>query len=141
VGILWVGAGRWRLGVMVMAAGMGAFAIGAWRVHLPLVAAYNQGPVMELMGETYREGGELAFYETVSYAALFYGQRDILMLATYKFAGDPARLDTPGERPLYLVAPTGKAERLSKEHPGLKPVRTVGGLALLRLAAKGERSR
>jgi 4-amino-4-deoxy-L-arabinose transferase-like glycosyltransferase len=130
--------GRAFLGVALTAAGMGAFMIGAWRVHLPLVAAYNQGPMLALVEEAYGAGGDLALYENVSYAALFYGRREIEMVGTYKFAGDPARLDAPGERPLYVIAPKESRERLRTEHPRLTHVRDLGALSLYRLAAKGE---
>jgi hypothetical protein len=130
--------GRALLGVGVAAAAMGAFAIGLWRVHLPLVAAYSQGPVLTLMEEAYGAGGDLALYENVSYAALFYGRREIDMLRTYKFVGDAARLDAPGARPLYVIAAKESGEQLQKEHPGLIHLRDLGTLSLFRLPALGE---
>ncbi len=138
VGAIVLGLGRTLLGVCLVAGTLGAFIIGVWRVHLPLAAAYNQGPVISLMREAYGAGGELALYENVSYAALFYGQREIDMIGTYKFSGDPARLDEPGERPLYVIASKVDRQRLVAEHPRLKPVREMGGLTMLRLPARGE---
>jgi 4-amino-4-deoxy-L-arabinose transferase-like glycosyltransferase len=138
VGALLLGWGRTLTGVALLAAAMGAFVIGLWRVHLPLIAAYTQGPVIALMGEAYRNGGDLALYKNVSYAALFYGDSDIDMVGTYKFTGDTARLDTPGDAPLYVIAPRESVQQLLAEHPRLRPVSTLGGLAMYRLPAKGE---
>jgi hypothetical protein len=90
------------------------------------------------MGEAYRNGGDLALYKNVSYAALFYGDSDIDMVGTYKFTGDTARLDTPGDAPLYVIAPRESVQQLLEEHPRLRPVSTLGGLAMYRLPAKGE---
>lgn len=135
---LMLGLGRTLPGVCVAAVTLGAFIIGVWRVHLPLAAAYNQGPMIALMQEAYGAGGDLALYEDVSYAALFYGQREIDMIGTYKFSGDPARLDQPGERPLYVITSQEHRQRLVAEHPRLRPVRNLGALTLLRLPARGE---
>jgi hypothetical protein len=102
---------------------------------LPLVAAYNQGPVLALMNEAYANGGDLALYRTMSFAVFFYGHRDVEVLHSYKFRGDPTRLDRPGTRPLYVIAPRDQTVRLLREHPGLVPVRDLGSLALyLRVA-------
>jgi hypothetical protein len=130
--------GRTILGMAAMAVTMGCCIIGAWRVHLPLIAAYNQGPVIALMQEAYKEGGDLALYKNVSYAALFYGQRDIDMLKTYKFTGDDARLDTPGDAPLYVITSQEYEQELRRAHPQLVPVRAIGTLVMYRLRAAGE---
>jgi len=133
-GVGWAALG-WRRGpparaVLIAAATLGAFMLGMWRWQLPLVAAYNQGPVLTLMREAYARGGDLALYRMVSFAVLFYGERDVLVLHSYKLQGDPARLDRPGPRPLYVVTPRNRAAQMLREHPGLEPVSAAGDLAL-----------
>ena len=128
------------LGVMAVAVTMGAFVIGVWHVHLPLIAAYNQGPVIELMEEAYDQGGQLALYKNVSYAALFYGDQQIDMLGTYKFTGDPSRLDMPGDAPLFVITAKEYEQELRHDHPRLIPVRSLGTLVMLKLPAKSERT-
>jgi len=135
---------RWRrtlTGVAVAGVTMAAFIIGVTRVHLPLIAAYIQGPAIALMDEAYRNGGELAMYEDVWYSALFYGDRDIDFVDSWYFKGDPARLDTPGAAPLYVITAKIHAAQLLQEHPRLSFVRSVGAVAMYRLPAKGELSR
>ena len=135
---------RWRrtlTGVAVAGVTMAAFIIGVTRVHLPLIAAYIQGPAIALMDEAYRNGGELAMYEDVWYSTLFYGDRDIDFVDSWYFKGDPARLDTPGAAPLYVITAKIHAAQLLQEHPRLSFVRSVGAVAMYRLPAKGELSR
>ncbi|MFI5400514.1 MAG: ArnT family glycosyltransferase [SAR324 cluster bacterium] len=147
VGAVLLGWGRTLTGVAVTAVTMGAFIVGVWRVHLPLFAEYNQGPVIALMDEAYRNGGELATYKNVSYAVLFYGCRgndlvtdcrDVDMVGTEKFAGDAARLDTPGQLPLYVITSRVHVAELATEHPQLRLVRSLGELAMYRLPARSE---
>jgi 4-amino-4-deoxy-L-arabinose transferase-like glycosyltransferase len=130
--------GRALAGVAITAATVGLTVIGLWRVHLPMIAAYNQGPMIEMMDEVYAADGDLALYRTVSYAALFYGDRDILMVGTYKFSGDASRLDTPGERPLFVVTARENEADLQREHPKLALVERLGTLVMYRLPAQGE---
>jgi 4-amino-4-deoxy-L-arabinose transferase-like glycosyltransferase len=130
--------GRALVGTAVIAVAMGACVIGAWRVHLPLVAAYTQGPMIALMNQAYKEGGDLALYQDVSYAAVFYGERDIDMVGTHKFTGDQSRLDTPGTSPLYVITSRDHEEELRRAHPLLVPNRSLGGLVMYRLPAKDE---
>ncbi|MBI4081355.1 MAG: glycosyltransferase family 39 protein [Candidatus Lambdaproteobacteria bacterium] len=132
----WLAQGALRRAVVAGVVAMGLFMLGAWRVHLPLVAAYNQGPVLALMREAYAAGGDLALYRNVSFAVLFYGGREVEMLHSYKFRGNPARLDEPGLRDMYVITPRRDAPRLLREHPKLRPVRELGRLALYRLPAR-----
>jgi len=118
--------------VIIGACAMGLFGMTAWRWQLPYIAAYNQGPVLALMNEAYAGGGDLALYRTVSFAVFFYGHRDVEVLHSYKFRGDPSKLDRPGARPLYVIAPRAEVKRLLREHPGLVAVRELGTLALFR---------
>ena len=69
---------------------------------------------------------------TVSFAVFFYGRRDVEVLHSYKFRGDPTRLDRPGPRPLYVIAPRSQVQRLLRDHPGLVPVQELGPLAMFR---------
>jgi len=138
VGALWLARGRLRPGAVAVAVAAGLFVVGLWRFHLPLVVAYNQGPVLTLMRQAYATGGDLVLYRHVSFAVLFYGGRDVEMLHTYKFPGDPGLLDAPGPRPRYVISPRAEVERLRREHPRVAPVRELGRLALLRLPARDE---
>ncbi len=122
--------GALRRGVVIASCAMALTVLGCWRWQLPLVAAYNQGPVLALMQEAYASGGDLAFYRTLSFAAFFQGQREIEVLHSYKFRGDPTRLDRPGDRPLYVISPKTQVTRLLREHPGLQPVREMGNMAM-----------
>jgi len=122
-----------RTGVVVMALVMGLFMPGMWRIHLPLFTAYNQGAVIDLMQRAYAQNGELLLYRMVSFAVLFYGQQEVEMLHTYKFPGNPDRLDEPAARPLFVITPKQEAERLKREHPLLERVAEEGRLAMYRL--------
>ncbi|HUJ74407.1 MAG TPA: hypothetical protein VL359_06090, partial [bacterium] len=97
--------------------------------------AYNQGPVLALMHEAYAHDGRLATVDVVSYALLFYGGRPVNMIGTYKFTGDPAALDHPGDAPLYVIAPLSRGPALLKAHPLLQPVRQEADLGLWVLPA------
>jgi 4-amino-4-deoxy-L-arabinose transferase-like glycosyltransferase len=130
VAALLLGRGWVRRGIAVAASAMALFGLGVWRWHLPLIAAYNQGPVLTLMEQAYNAGGDLALYRTLSFAVFFYGGREVEVLHSYKFRGDPARLDRSGPRPLYVIAPRDQVPRLLHEHPGLEPVRELGALAM-----------
>ena len=88
-----------------------------------------------MMEQAYRERGDLVLYRMVSFAVLFYGQRDVEMLHTYKFPGDPTRLDRPGARAVYVVSSKSNRRRILREHPLLQPLRTNGDLVLYRLDA------
>ena len=115
--------------------GMALLLPGLWRVHLPLMAAYNQGPVLAMMDEAYAAGGRLVLYRHVSFAVLFYGgqrwaQPQVTMLHTSKFSGDPEVLDGVSGTPVYVVAKRQAVPRLLREHPGLLRVRELGDLAL-----------
>lgn len=138
VGAVLLRWGRTLTGVAVTGVTMAAFIIGVSRVHLPLIAAYIQGPAIALMDEAYRNGGELAMYQDVWYSTLFYGDRDIDIVDSWYFTGDAARLDTPGEAPLYVITAQIHAGQLLREHPQLRFVRTLGPVAMYRLPAKSE---
>ena len=136
-GALWAAwhlvRGRILRGVTIGVVAMGLCMLGLWRVHLPQFAAYNQGALIDMMDEAYAAGGDLVLYRMVSFAVLFRGQRDVEMLHTYKFPGDPKRLDVPASHPVFVVAAQSQAARLLAEHPLLQPVRRDGDLSLFRL--------
>ncbi|MBI3993978.1 MAG: glycosyltransferase family 39 protein [Candidatus Lambdaproteobacteria bacterium] len=137
LGVCWAAwhlvCGRIQRGVLIGTLAMGLCMLGLWRMPLPQFAAYNQGALIDMMDEAYGEGGELLLYRMVSFAVLFRGQRDVEMLHTYKFPGDPTRLDRPADHPLYVVSAQSQAARLLHEHPLLQPVRRNGDLSLFRL--------
>ena len=74
----------------------------------------------------------------MTYALLFYGDRDIDFVDSRYFTGDAARLDTPGEVPLYVITARIHAGQLMREHPQLRFVRDVGSFSMYRLPAKSE---
>jgi 4-amino-4-deoxy-L-arabinose transferase-like glycosyltransferase len=136
IGVPWAAwlfrRGRIYRAIVLGACAMGLFGLGAWGWQLPLIAAYNQGPAVALMQRAYADGADLALYRTVSFAVFFYGRRDVEVLHSYKFRGDPTRLDRPGPRPLYVIAPRSQVQRLLRDHPGLVPVQELGPLAMFR---------
>jgi len=127
--------GRIRQGVAVAAVTMGLLGLGLWRVHLPLFAAYNQGPLLTMMARAYTAEGDLALYNHVSFAALFYGQRDIPMLNTYKFTADPQLLRKTPPRDLYVITRTPAEASLRDENPRLEKLDANGGFVLYKLPA------
>ncbi|MDH4226011.1 MAG: glycosyltransferase family 39 protein [Deltaproteobacteria bacterium] len=118
-----------KVGVLTAALAVGGFGVGAYRIHLPRFAEYNQGTVISMMEEAYRNQGRLALYKTLSFAVMFYGKQNVEVIGSYKFTGDETRLDEPG---VYVIAPQTEEGNLLKAHPRLKPVRREGRYGLYR---------
>ena len=122
-------------GVLAGAIFMGAWSVATWGLFFPQFSRYNQGPVMHLMHKAYAAGGDLALYRYLSFAAMFYGKKDILVLHSYKFEGDLERLKQPGPRDLYVVAPAKTRPELEHWFPLLEHVEDAGMLSMFVLPA------
>lgn len=129
---------RLLAGVLAAAVCMGCFSFAFWGLLAPQFSRYNQGPVMSFMKRAYSAGGDLALYRYLSFAAMFYGKKDILVLHSYKFEGDTERLKQGGERDLYVVAPRKTASELQLFYPKLKHLEDRGLLSLWLLPAQSE---
>ncbi len=128
--------GRVLSGVLAAAFAMGCWVLAVWGLFFPQFSRYNQGPVMAMVHRAHAAGGDLALYRHLSFAAMFYGKKDILVLHSYKFAGDPDRLKTPGERDLYVIAPRKTRPELEFLYPELRHLEDGGQLSLWMLPAR-----
>ena len=86
-----------------------------------------------MVEEVYEKDRKLVFYRYVSFAALFYGQRPIEMLHTYKFPGNPEILNHPPEEDLYVITENKHKEKLQREHPLVEFVKDHGLFSLFML--------
>jgi hypothetical protein len=77
----------------------------------------------------------VVLYRYVSFAALFYGQRPLEMLHTYKFPNDPEVLNRPNEQPLAVITERKLEKSLRKAHPRVQFVKHSGNFALYEIPA------
>lgn len=105
-----------------------------WKIYLPPYLKYIQAPIVHTVQSVQKKGHDVVLYRLVSFAALFYGNKPVEMLHTYKFKGDPKILNQRHDRDLYVISSLSNNERLLKEHPLVEHLRDDGnfGIFILR---------
>ncbi len=101
------------------------FTFNVWHFLLPVYATLTQKNMIDLVKEGHQKG-KLVFYRYVSFAALFYGEKPIEMLHTYKFEGNPNVLNQKRDFDIFVLTSSEHATKLQQEHPLVKPYKKVG---------------
>jgi 4-amino-4-deoxy-L-arabinose transferase-like glycosyltransferase len=122
-------------GVAVVGLSMIFCVQGLWRYQVPMIQSYIQTPLVELVREAHTQEQQVVLYRYVSFAALFYGQRPLEMLHTYKFPNDPEVLNRPNEQPLAVITERKLEKSLRKAHPRVQFVKHSGNFALYEIPA------
>ncbi len=128
-----------RIAVWITAFTMFIGTQGIWRIHVPVYLQYVQQPLLDLVQEAHEQKGNVVFYRTVSFAALFYGKRSIEMLHTYKFPGHPEILNKKQETELFVITERKNKKSLKKAHPLVEFTKDHGTFSLFILPQSNEK--
>ena len=106
-----------------------------WRYQVPMGLKFIQNPMLEMLKESIKKKQPVVFYRFVSFAALFYGKEPIHMLHTYKFTGDPTKLNKRHNKTISVITTKNHLDSLINEHPLLEFVKEKGQFVLLKLTS------
>lgn len=109
------------------------FVQGVWVFHLPDFIKIHQKPLLTLINDAHRRGGQIALYRMVSFAALFYGKKPVEVLYNYKFPGDVEKLRQPHEKDFYLITDLDYRKKLVREFPAAEFQDKAGRFIMFRL--------
>ena len=142
IGLIFIAGALFRsrkiaYGVACTAIAAFIFSQTLWRHYVPTYLSYSQQPLINMIKEVKGEGGKIAFYRFISFAAIYYGEEPIEMLGTSKFEGDFSILDKAQSDNIYIfTADRNNRERLIKEHPLVKLLEIRGVFAKFILSKK-----
>ncbi len=119
--------GRWLTAIRMQLTAVGLMVVLAWPTLLPKIEAHSQGGAIALYESLEDQPVDLSIAGFKSYAHLYYLGRK-----AWTAMDDPgqARLATPGDRPLYIVAPLHRLDEVGERYPS-REIRREGGFVLL----------
>lgn len=135
VGVVLFWKKQYLKGIFATMVAMFLFTQSLWNIFLPPFLHYIQQPMLDMVKESHQKG-RVVFYRYVSFAALFYGEKPIEMLHTYKFPGDPEILNQQHDQDIYVITDKKNNSRLKREHPMVRHVRNEGTFSLFILPKK-----
>ena len=144
-GLFLLGAGLfWRQrGIPALVALAGAMVVwthGLWQLQVPLFTGFVQAPVVSLVRDAHARNRPVVLYRTLSFAALFYGDRPVPMVHVKFPYGLPDLLDHVREQEVAVVTERKHEAALRQEHPLVRFVRHEGNYALYRIPPQSERA-
>lgn len=122
-----------KIAVILTVIGMLIFTQGLWRLYLPPFLKFAQEPLIEMVNESHKKDGEVVLYRILSFAAMFYGQKEIKILHNYKFPSHPIILNSRHAKDVYIITNLSNKTRLKKEHPLVNFIKDKGQFSLFML--------
>ena len=153
VAVYWVGAvlgGLFLLGVVLfwrqrvapalitLTVAMVVWTHGLWQLQVPLYTDFVQAPVVSLVREAHSRNQPVVLYRILSFAALFYGDRNVPMVHVKFPHGTPDLLDHTRAEAVAVITERRHETALHREHPLVRFVRHKGNYALYRIPSQSE---